>query len=702
MNEFLMLVLLAAETTVPVGSLCFETQHECVATKAATIEVEPHDAARRFVWTAADGRTVVAGELASEATTVDLGLPASRSSTDGGRRSVRFSVDGNTGRGWPHDVRFTLIESKEKRWAWTLPAKQTKGEVTIHTVATAQRLTIAAARHLTAVRQIPPAQNLDLRQITLKPLPAIAGRVTRVDGEEIAAVMGAQIVLPEGKVGTTTNEQGTFRMELSEPLPQEVVVVVPGLASHVVAFQRLDAENDLGEIRLAEGAALRVEIERPDAVRAKSVKMQLLKRAERRYEPSVVTTATLQPEQESILFSDLAAGEYVIVFEGQGELERLAVPVEIGKEDVTLPVAIRPYRLEGELILGSEAMTRGHVAVHPRMWIPTWRATLPVDERGTFGGLMWQPGKLSGFVAETGLGGLLIAESPELGSDPSIWKISFRKRLIEGRVFDAQTREGAGKVKLRLETASPEGLRGYTSVSVAPEGTYEILAWQDGTYDLRLTADEYLPLNRSVVLTERDDSRKVDFPLERGTKMTLEAVWGSGQPVAGSQVLEGIAPDGHNPERIHVTDSAGRLALRVAPNEPRLLYVLPREGSFLPVRITAGSVTGEQPLRVEVPPPVGTIRVSTRDREGNHVPGIIVMRFNGEWLPYPVTGRLRTNRVAGGIELLGMPAGAYEIWAVAPGRRGEATAPHRPPAHAPARVGLAGGEVSVEVTVEGL
>jgi hypothetical protein len=79
----------------------------------------------------------------------------------------------------------------------------------------------------------------------------------------------------------------------------------------------------------------------------------------------------------------------------------------------------------------------------------------------------------------------------------------------------------------------------------------------------------------------------------------------------------------------------------------------------------------------------------------------MLMRFNGEWVPYSVVARLRATRSGPGqtrIDLL--PAGAYELWGVR--KSGSAFTPSptfAPPAREPVRVGLSGGEQSVEIVV---
>jgi hypothetical protein len=698
MDLLFALLLMTADAAPLAGTLCFDEGRECVATSGTTIDVAEQNVPRAYTWTSEDGRTVVVGELQPDMGQIDLALPSSPGERDPGRPAVRLSVRGDAGRGWPADVDFTLTQSKEKYWTWTLPADSTEGEMTIYLPAGEYRMWVEADRHLSASRQVRAQENLALGQIRLDPLPSISGRVTRLDEERVVSVAGAEIVLPDGKIAGTADEQGAFRVELPQPVPEEVKVTSLGLGTRVVPLERLAAENDLGEIRLEAGVTLRLDVDRSGEARDESIRVYLQKKSTR-YEHSPVTSGELRPDEDSIEFPDLSAGDYLVLFEGDHELERMVVPVEVGTVDVTTRVEIHPWVLEGTVTFGDEPLREGTVRLTPYNLGPTWEATLPTDPDGRFGGTFWQTGRLNALVKiSEALGGLMYTESPELGSDPSRWDIDFRKRTIHGRVLDAETGAGIGNVKFKLQTESDDGRRGYSPVQVAGNGEYEIVAWEDGMYDLTVTSEEFLSKTTSVALTDVDDSRKVDIALERGTGVTLEVVWTSGQPVAGAQVLEGVARDGHNAELFHKTDAAGRLPLRVAPGQTRVLYVLPREGSLAVTRVSATGA-GDRPLRVEVLPPTGTLQLELRDADGNDADAFVMLRYNGEWIPYPVCGRMRGARIEKGKrEIYGLPAGAWEIWALAPTSVPRAI-PNRVPAHAPARVGVASGVTKAEVTV---
>ena len=691
MMTLLLLLALATPEAPPVkGTLCFAGVRECLATTGTKIQVPAADAKRLFVWTRTDERVVVLDTLEASATGIDL------EPVDSARKAIRLTVRGRKTHGWPAEVRYMLGTPREQ-WLWTLSPAAAGGETTIHVPVGSYRLTLGAPRHRAELRPIRAERDASLGVIELKPLPAVTGRVTRPQDDETRPVAGAQILLGSGKAAATTNEQGVFRAELDEPLPDELLVMSPGLATTLVPLPPLEVENDLGEIRLESGVTLTLDIDRPDELREKKLQFRLL-RESRKYEHTVIARGDIAPGEDRRLVRDLSSGDYYVVVEGEAELERLVVPFKVGAGDLTTTVEIRPFRLDGRVLLGEDPLGGVTVSVTPLASGETWRARLPVDADGRFGGTAWQPGRLRGTVRLPGTqGGLLHAQSGDLGADPSDWTMQFRKRLIHGRIFDRETGAGIGRVEFRLQTSNSSG-RGYSSVKVAPSGDYEIVAWEDGTYDLILTARDYVPATETVTLAETDGSRKIDIGLDRGSELVLELVWPTGERIAGAMVLEGVARDGHNAERFFESDAMGRLSLRMGEGETHTFFVIPREGSFLPVRVVGSRTKAGSPIRVEVPPPAGTLRLSLRDAEGRPSGGAVVMRYNGEWVPVPVTGRMRKNQTIGTADYFGLPSGAYELWAIRTSS-GMSSFPNSPPTHAPVRVGLSTGESSAELIV---
>ena len=84
-----------------------------------------------------------------------------------------------------------------------------------------------------------------------------------------------------------------------------------------------------------------------------------------------------------------------------------------------------------------------------------------------------------------------------------------------------------------------------------------------------------------------------------------------------------------------------------------------------------------------------------KDKDGNAAKGIIGMRYNGEWIPHAIAVHISRNRPDGLVEFPALPAGVYELWAIADGKAIPAAAP----AHAPVRVTVNAGEANVEATL---
>ncbi len=695
MIELLLLLTLAAVAPAdepPVkGRLCWTPKGECVDTSGTSIRFTPADAERLFVWRTADGVRVVIGRAAAGADSVDVAAKD--------LRTIAVAIGGNARRGWPADTRFVLRQGKAAAWEWSVPALQVKALREIAVPAGDYELAIGAPRHKLNRRRLPVRQNVALSDIELEPLPAVSGRFVQRKGEETLPVAGANIVRDEGKVEASSGVDGTFRIELAEPLPKQLLVLHPSLATHLLELERLQPENDLGDIALSSGVKVVLQISRPEEG-AEKVRVRVLRDAGR-YELVPLTSHELPVGQEELVLSNLARGKYHVVLEGDDPLEYQHEELEVGENETRESFAIKPYRLRGSVRFGDEPLREGSVELSSRPW-RRQGGQMPLDASGNFGGTLWQHGKLSGFIKGEAIGSGLPVSSPEMGSDPSEWKIELKRRLIEGVVVDAASGQPLPGVSMDLKVRSGD-TRSFrslnTSVKVDEAGRYRITAVQDGTYDIVVQHASRTPVKRSVELRPNDGSQRIDFRLEEGLETRIELVWPDGRPVTAAMVIEGMARDGHNPERLFSTDGAGRLTVRSAPRERRTLFVLPREGSFAVVRIDAPAAGAEpKTMRVVVPAATGSIGVTIRNAKDEPLNAIVLMRYNGEWIPYPAVGRLRfERRGVGSIRFQNMPPGAYELWAVKP--PGD-HAPHvtAPPPLAPVLVGLAGGEESAVLT----
>lgn len=678
----LLLIVTAIESTR--GTLCIGDER-CVDTIGTAVAVAPSDRERTFVWTSADGTTVRLGVLAPKAQAAVL---------DGKEvSSIELAIEGDDTIGWPAAVSVGM--RSRSRWRWTIPGSVARLQ-RIVVPRGVYALQLTAERHRAFVRNGLQATDavMKLGDVKLMRSPVALG--VAVDAKD-QPIPNAVVLLPDAETCATANEQGAFACELKDPLPEALVVSASGYGPREVRIARNTAGDlDFGRVVLGGGRALKLKIVRPEAAPAK---VSLFLDPKDRYEHSKLKTVSIREREEEVRF-DAGGGRYQVLIAGEGPLERLEVPITIEEGDVEKTITIEPFTLIGTARFGDAPLTGNLELLSPEH---TWRATTPIAN-GTFGGTVWQTGAINAFVTAPQFGQAELVRSPVLGADPSRWDLQIERRVIAGRVVDAST--GAAVPEAQIDVVAETGdSQGYFSADVKPDGSYEILAHRVGSYTLRVNSKEHVPLVEVVQIVEDDRVKKVDLRLDRGVVQPLEIVTPAGTPIANALILEGVQPDRVNPQFINAADGEGRFSLRGKPAETRVLYIVPREGSFAVLRTTLPRSSDQaRPLVVTVPAPLASLRVRSVDAEGNPKRTPLLFRYNGEFVPAAilrfVTGDHITTAPAGDRIFQRFPAGAYEIWALLPRDRDEveviaSNGTLRPPV----RVGLSVGESSVTVTV---
>jgi hypothetical protein len=702
MKNLLFLLLLCAGSLIagetPKGTICFGT--DCTPASESTFEVKPADVERRFVWMSNDASNIMLGTLAAKAVSVDLDPKDAA--------TVTLSVRGNAQRGWPLETRFGIVESKDRQWRWSVPAKLIGEPMSIRVKPGTYTMLIGAEHHKGERRQLKvDAKGLALHEITLAPLSAVTGRVVTMkktgDDKEPkeTPVAGAQLARSDGKILGSTNEQGAFRVELiepiaKEPIAKELVFIAPGLGNRVVPLNILAPDTDLDVISLSSGVKLTVHIARADSVKSKRLHVKLTEPSKTEYENTSIATRDLNAGDDDIVFPDLSAGEYFLTLVGDGVLEKLTTTIPIRTEDVSKEIRLSPFQLQGSVRLGSEPLHEGKVDIQDSKH--TWGAGAPIDGDGRFGGAMWQAEGIIGFVNSKDTGALPVDGNPKLTGDPATWDIAFKRRLISGKIFDEETKApiAHSELDLQLEARTQPGQPGpsrlYSVVHVDDDGRYSIGAPRDGVYDLSAKAPDHIAAKVTLELTDHDDSKTADLPLSRGIEQIIDFVWSNGEPVGQASVVEGIARDGYNAAWYGGTDATGRLRLRMHAGDRKTFFVVPKEGSFVPVHVVADET---KPMRAVIPQPVASLVMKFQDTDKKPVPAGAAIRWNGEWLLPSVFPLLHTSRIDSGSLLFALlPAGSYEVWGVREPQ--EAVAP---PAREPVRVGLSAGEQTIEITL---
>jgi hypothetical protein len=648
-----------------------------------TIGIPAAEVERTFVWSRADGKRLVFGIVPPKNESVDL--------TDKALRDLTVIVRGDQRHGWPEDLRINVTDANKKEWTWNVPAKSVESLAELRFPAGKYTIVFSADHHVSEQRQIDLAKSISLREVLLRPMPVIAGRVLTMKDQPIA---NAQVVRTDRKVIARTDEQGNFRGEAGEPLPDSVFVEKAGFGSRLVPLQLAAGDVDLGTLRLGAGIKLSLHIGRPEG-NHDPMHVGLQRKTESKYDYTPTSSKELGADDDKLVFEDLSQGEYSVVIEGKGLLEKLATEVKLGDTDAEKDIKIEPYHLDGTARIGEDPINGNLRIVMSRLRMSLM---LPI-ENGQFSATLWQHGKLSGVVQATGMSTYEVVTSPEIGADPSAWDIHFPKRLISGRVYDADTQQPIAGAKMDLLRNSGDS-RWYGSILIQEDGTFSILSTKIGTYEFTVSAPDHTGIKQTIEVRDGDGSVEQDFALAHGLLAILEVVWPSGIPVANAVVLDGVASDGYQAERRYTLDASGQLSLRLQRGESRTLYVVPREGSLAVAHLAAQEEGDSKPVRVIMPEAAGSLRIQILTTEGKPAVAAVGMRFNGETIPAPVLYeigfRAATPQTLSDRVLVQLPAGAYELWPVSV-QPWPVSTQSRPPIGAAKSVSFSAGATNVEL-----
>jgi len=675
------------------GTLCVLSSNgkltDCAPTADTLLKLKPAAESRRLVWTSDDGKRMAIAMVPANAPSLDLGK----------LRDVALRIDGDPARAWPVDVRLGF----GRNVAVTLPAKSVSKLTTLSLPPARYTVAFQAEHYVSATRSFDLATNghADLGDVRLRPLPLLTGSVvTTHDGKDVP-LAGADISFSSTKPWianphlATSDEKGVFRAELPENAAEAIVVSHPGVASKTFVINR-GADSNLGVIHLLPGVTLTVKVVRPPALREKPLTVTLYRKDRGVYEATRVGDKQLAGTEDEVTFDEVGAGEHIVVVQGAEPLARMSVPVTVDEgKAASAEARIEPYTLNGRATFGGDPLDNAKVSIYPTRGEQTWRVELTTAPDGTFGGTAWQHGVLGGNVSDARIGGVFFANSPELGADPSAWSLDVKKRLITGRLYDAETKEPLAKAEL-FEAAELLDEQGHkvvfrSGVRTDDGGNFKVLAARPGRYELRFARPDYLPKSVAVNIGDEDGSKDADFGVERGTAQALVLRWPDGVPIANATIYDGDEPEpGSLPPRYH-TDAAGTALIRGKKGEAHTLYVMPAEGSIAVVHLTI-SGDEERPVEVIVGRPAGALRVVMVDADGKPATGGIVLRYNGEIIPASMIGRRYGPYTTVGERLLDrLPAGSYDVWVVT--QRGAL------PPQPGARVGISTGEERVQVVV---
>jgi len=675
------LAVLAASTLAVKGNFCIlegTRATACRETTGVAVAVEPSDQPRRFVWRS--GGSLRLGLITPKAVSVRLQDPGS------GRLKLvirspegvapRMQIDGG-GASW-------TVENASGPLAVDLPPA-IRYQISIE----AEGLEPILLRKVQATK----GTITDLKVIELRRYPEISGAV--VARKDASPLAGAAILNGEGKLLATADERGRFRFQRTDTSLHTISVAYPGYETHLIQLGEVTFDRRLETVQLGEGFTLTVSVEAvPHNGRPTVVKKARLVRTTEAQNPIPFLVAEKSVAQSSVVFEDREAGRYGVELYGDEPLEQLFVPVDLAASR-TIDIAVRPLDVTISALLGDTV--RENTVIDLAALRNLWRATINTGASGEYKGPLWQRGL---FAANVHLESWQFFASRTIDArTEAAWDIVVPDRRITGSVVDADTRRPVPDAAIHYDFKGGDAAIYGAMQPVDENGQFVLFGALRGEYEFHVTAPEYAVPDHSVsvVVDEGAKESRVEIPLKRESGRTVVFVdAATGAAVAEAPVIE-LRPDGRGVLRMLTTDDTGRARVGVQGKETKTVYVLPVSGSIGVAHI----VPGDEPLRVEVPPPSSAIHIKTQMQDGSPVRACrVLLRINGEIIPPTVMSLFGSlhhipsdSGSDGDLSLPGMPAGLYELWPY----RGSSPAE----AAAPVRANVAAGASTIVLTFGG-
>ncbi|HEX6083912.1 MAG TPA: carboxypeptidase-like regulatory domain-containing protein [Thermoanaerobaculia bacterium] len=366
---------------------------------------------------------------------------------------------------------------------------------------------------------------------------------------------------------------------------------------------------------------------------------------------------TLKPGQSSVAFDGLEPGTHLLLVEGDEPLKRLQV-IAVANDGAPRDVRIEIPKgfVFGRFTMGGRPLAKSGVLLTHNG--EGWTTRFSTKADGTFAGVLWRRGEFDVAVSVDGsdpasAGTLVIPEGPAPNVD-----FDLPDARVTGRVLTAAGTPAAD-VLITLESEGPP--RRVIRRRTDANGAFSYVAVPAGAQIVRvIAADGFLrpaPLKFELDGAHRD----VVVTLDKGTRRTVEVIDARGAPVADARVL---CVANNEVRASALTNAKGVVKLDMPADGDLLLYVIPREGSFLVQRVAADVI------RVRIPAAGAAIDLVAKTIEGAAVPEVaFMMRFNGEVVPVDVVREMQahqggslTTDDTGLARLPNVPPGFYEFW----------------------------------------
>lgn len=629
-----------AAALAPTATLCIDAN--CRPASGERVAVAPAEVIRPFVWISPDLTQTVTGSVAAGASEIVV--------TDDTLAMHQVTVTPSDGSS-KIETSFQL-RCGESSWKWSLP-RLPKGAMRLKHPAGGCSLSVSAQGYKTADAVLATSAVA----MTLRRLPVISGSVLAAGMR--TPIARAEIFLPEGKLLTTTDASGRFRVPIDGGWPLRLRVDAIGRASRIVDVPKVIADVEL-PIALSFGGSITATLAPP--LGNESLRWEA-RRILQDVKDESVRAGEIDAGQSTLTIDGLDAGVYRLVLFGDEPLQRIAVPVQVRDAAMTeTTVEITPARLELEVLRGGKPFGGAEIEFVFRDGPTFWRSKVKVNDEGRKDEEIWQHGEYLAAVSSW-------VDSRRLEASETIsWKLDVPDRIIRGRITDAATHQPLADVPVSLELwadgnnallGARSGADGVYEFKMVPVGSYSLIARVNGYEELHTPA---MPLAKETVLEQRD------LALQMASGPNVRVLNAAGVPMPG--VILYVATNTGGVRTAGITNDDGRLSLPISADERGVVYAVPRSGSFGMTRFVPASESGSRDVVVSVADGTSTLEVQATSTDGEPIGGMsFLLRIDGLLVPTDVKEALsryqgwpHATDAAGRLLLSHIPPGRYEIW----------------------------------------
>jgi hypothetical protein len=548
------------------------------------------------------------------------------------------------------NVRVRLTDEAQRTWELQL-----RQNVTLRVARGTYDVLIETPHFRTVRKSLRVAEKPETVVVTLEPLPVLSGRVFE---RGTADGVGGAVIATNVDTMAIADASGFFSIE-AEPdrWPSKLVVSAAGFAESALAVPKARRSATLDDVLLSRGGTIDVEVLHPDPEAVTEIELQ-------RLASGAMTGAPLKSVAgpARARFENVAPGRYLMLAKGAGPCERHGQVIELAQaEQKSVQLRIAPIQLTLHAAMAGEPLAGAEVRFRSREGF--WSGRLSSDAAGEVATALWQSGDATASVFVDGLMNVPHLESRTVPDDEEEfeWSLEVSPRRISGIVVDSRSGEPVPNAAISLK------VRGAISFGVRTrgdaQGRFHFMPVPYGRHTITAAAPTHLQREMSYTFAAPEENRELTVPLDGGTFVRLHVIDAAGAPVAGAVAMQ---YQGLVQTRLSATDASGVAEILVPDGETRDVYVVPRDGSFGIIRVTAKSA--EPSLRL----PRATSRIEIRAESESRQPIAnvsVAMRYNRQVLPREVVhelgrtqGARTTSRADGRIVFDPMPAGLYDFW----------------------------------------